>query len=409
MDEQLITNELLKRYLQGKCSAAEQQLVTDFLDNPDNVAQLHRIMSEETAVLWDLPAQATRLHNEQIAHWQHCLHERMVREQCAPKAKEEQSVHTPAIFKMPPLRYTAAALLLVGLAGLLWLLTQQGEGGAQGMAQQENSMPGTDRAILQLSDGSTISLSDAANGKLVDEAGVSIRKTAAGEIIYTAAGKTASARSFNSIRTPNGGQYRITLPDGSRALLNAASSLTYPVEFEKNERRVKMTGEVYFEIAKVSNDSKQHVPFFVETDKQVIEVLGTTFNVNAYANEPYDCTTLVEGSVRLLATGSGKSELLKPGQQAMVGAAMQLSTADMQQNLAWVNGYFVFRREELGSILRKIARWYDVTVECPPELSSMKFTGKVSRSQSLAAVVEMISSINKVKLDIKERRIIVKQ
>ncbi|WP_343563983.1 FecR domain-containing protein [Sphingobacterium sp.] len=412
MDEQIITNELLKRYLQGKCTVAEQQLIADFLDDPNNLILLHQIMAEQTDSLWDSPEDIPQHDSGQIADWQRRLHERIAAEQLIPADKISPNLYHRRII---PIRkriqwFAAAILLVVGMGALLWFWIPRGaEPGEQLAHQKKDITPGSEKAILKLSDGSMISLSDAANGKLVDQAGVNVLKTAAGEIVYTAAGKAAASKAFNSISTPNGGQYRVTLPDGSKAWLNAASSLTYPTEFDQNERRVKMTGEVYFEIAKVSNEKKERIPFFVETDKQLIQVLGTTFNVNAYTNEPQDCTTLVEGSVRLLVKGNGQSELLKPGQQALVGKNMQLTAADMQQNLAWVNGYFIFRREELGSILRKIARWYDVTVECPPELSTMKFTGKVSRSQSLSAVADMIASVNKVKLEIKERRIIVKK
>ncbi|MDR3008139.1 MAG: DUF4974 domain-containing protein [Sphingobacterium sp.] len=412
MDEQIITNELLKRYLQGKCTVAEQQIIADFLDDPNNLIHLHQILAEQTNSLWDSSAEDLELDHGQIIDWQRRLYERMEEEQLIPSDKTIPNSLRRRIFPIQQrIRWYAAAILLfVGLGALLWLWIPQGAEQPQQLTHQNNPIaPGSEKAILKLSDGSMISLSDADNGKLVDQAGVNVQKTAAGEIVYTAAGTATASNVFNSISTPNGGQYRVTLPDGSKARLNAASSLTYPIEFDKNERRVKMTGEVYFEIAKVSNEKKERIPFFVETDKQLIQVLGTTFNVNAYANEPYDCTTLVEGSIRLVAAGSGQSELLQPGQQALVGKNMQLSAADMQQNLAWVNGYFIFRREELGSILRKIARWYDVTVECPPELSTMKFTGKVSRSQSISAVADMIASVNKVQLEIKERRIIVKK
>lgn len=408
----MITNELLKRYLQGKCTLAEKKLVADFLADPDHTAVLHRLMETETTFLWDRPEEVEPIDAAKISEWQQRLKERIGPVQPMVQAEETQPPVKSKIVAIGKrtIRYVAAAFLFFALAGLIWSLMQGDDFKENRTADlKKEIVPGSDKAILKLADGSTISLSDAAKGSIADQGGVKVQKTAEGAIVYTAATNRASSQSYNSISTPNGGQYCVTLPDGSKAWLNAASSLTYPVEFEKKERRVKMTGEVYFEIAKVSNEKKERLPFFVETDKQVIQVLGTTFNVNAYANESYDCTTLVEGSVRLVSAHSGKSELLRPGQQALIGNNMLLSEADMQQNLAWINGYFIFRREELGSILRKIARWYDVTVECPPELSTMKFTGKVSRSQSLSAVTEMIASIDKVKLEIKERRIIVKK
>lgn len=312
-------------------------------------------------------------------------------------------------FRFPAWMKAAAAVVLIGSAALLIYNTQWKPAGKPVVQQENDMLPGTDKALLTLADGATISLSEVANGEIVEQAGIRVEKTAAGEIVYRADNKTASpANAYNSVVTPNGGQYGVTLPDGSKAWLNAASSLTYPIHFQDDERRVKMTGEIFFEIAKVKDPGGQgNIPFFVETDKQEIQVLGTRFNVNAYSDEPYTSTALVEGSVRV--TANGKSVMLKPGQQANLSDDLKIIAADMEQQLAWKNGDFVFKQEPLSGVLRKISRWYDLEVDCPEELGKIQFTGMISRNQPLSAVVKSIASLGTVAITLKERRIVVKQ
>jgi len=307
------------------------------------------------------------------------------------------------------IRYVAAALLMgsILLAGTYWLWTGKMNNNGQ-LAQQEDILPGENKARLTLADGSVISLSDAQNGTIATQAGVRIEKNADGNIRYNADRKQeAMPSAVNTITTPNGGQYRVTLPDGSIAMLNAASSLSYPVQFSDKERRVKMTGEVYFEIEKISMpDGKDNVPFFVETDGQEVQVLGTHFNINAYHNETAIRTTLAEGSVKIRSNG-GQSALLKPGQQAVLAKQLAVQQVDIQQQLAWVNGDFVFRGETLESILRQVQRWYDIEVEYPPHIGKMRFNGMVSRAQPLSAIVKMIQSTKKATVTVKKRRFIV--
>ncbi|MNL25924.1 fec operon regulator FecR [compost metagenome] len=168
-----------------------------------------------------------------------------------------------------------------------------------------------------------------------------------------------------------------------------------------------MTGEVYFEVAKVTQpNSAKRIPFFVESHKQVVEVLGTHFNINAYPDEKAIKTTLAEGSVRV-KTLNGHSVLLQPGQQAVLEENLRVESADIRQQLAWKNGDFIFRGETLESALRQVARWYDVEVECPPQLGKLRFNGMVSRSQPLSMIIEMIQLTKQAKVTLKERRLIV--
>lgn len=303
-----------------------------------------------------------------------------------------------------------AAAILVGFilsAGMYWYWAGR-KVNHDGLAQHEEILPGGKKARLTLADGSVISLNDAPNGVIATEGGVRIEKDAEGNIRYHTGERTNAMPSpVNTIATPKGGQYRVTLPDGSTAMLNAASSLSYPIRFSEKERRVKMTGEVYFEIQKMHlPGGKDNIPFFVETAGQEVQVLGTHFNINAYNDETAIRTTLVEGRVKIRSAG-GQSALLKPGQQAVLAKQLHVQPADMQQQLAWVNGDFVFRGETLESILHQVARWYDIEVEYPPHIGKLRFNGMVSRSQPLSAIIKMIQSTRKATITIKKRRLIV--
>src|SRR5690606_33507055 len=173
-----------------------------------------------------------------------------------------------------------------------------------------DALPGGNHAILTLADGSTVRLDSLANGASLEQGGTIVTKTSDGQVTYERKADQGSP-AFNTVATPNGGQYRITLPDGTSVSLNAASSLHYPTAFTENERRVVLTGEGYFE---VTENKKQ--PFRVESNGQLLEVLGTTFNVNAYSNEPTVTTTLISGRVNLSTAPNGPNQLLQPGEQA---------------------------------------------------------------------------------------------
>lgn len=303
-----------------------------------------------------------------------------------------------------------AAVFLLGftvLAFIYWLKSDN-KGGNKQLVHQPDILPGENKARLILSDGSVISLKDVQNGTIAIEGGVRIEKDGEGNIRYTANEKPgATSPDINTIATPNGGQYRITLPDGSMVMLNAASSLSYPVHFAGGERRIKMTGEVYFEIKKQPMpNGNGNVPFFVETAGQEVQVLGTHFNINAYNDESAIKTTLVEGSVKVKSR-DGRSVLLKPGEQSVLAKQLNVQQADMTQQLAWINGDFIFRGETLENVLRQVGRWYDVTVEYPPHIGKLRFNGMISRSQPLSAIVQMIQSTKKASVTIKERRFIV--
>lgn len=403
------TRETLIRYFRGKCLPHESEIVELYLSMDTDKEYVEGCIAE----VWDQLEPHVRLNTDDndLEKFKQKLDQRKKTVIQLPPPNHRKGKNIFSLSTSSWIKAVAAMLLFIGSATLIIYNNQLKTTDTTQLAGQQNDiLPGSDKAVLTLSDGSAISLSAAESGQIAVQEGLQIEKTSSGEIIYRTNGTASmNAGTFNSVATPKGGQYRVTLPDGSRALLNAASTLTYPVHFSDEERRVKMTGEVYFEIAKATNSKNKRIPFFVETTKQEIQVLGTTFNVNAYNDENYQFTTLVEGSVGLKSTIDKGYTMLKPGQQATLGSTTTVSEANMKQDLAWVNGNFIFQREELQSILRKISRWYDLDIECPPELAKMKFTGKVSRKQPLSAVIAMISATDKINVQLKERRLIVKK
>ncbi|MFW0715710.1 FecR family protein [Pedobacter sp. N23S346] len=268
--------------------------------------------------------------------------------------------------------------------------------------------PGGNKATLTLANGRKISLNDIADGDLIKEAGLSISKTTSGQLVYNIEKNSATAddNQVNIISTPNGGEWQIRLPDGSTVWLNATSSLEYPINIGTTTvRKVKLKGEAYFEVAK---DSKH--PFIVETDKQKLEVLGTHFNINSYTDESLTKTTLLEGSVRISAiNNSNEYEVLKPGQQSVLSEnGIEIKAVDSDESVAWKNGYFMFNNEKQESILRKIARWYNVKVEyADKEAKDVMYYGTVSRFDKISQVLRKFEQTGEVRFEMQGNKLIV--
>ncbi|MBK1439620.1 FecR domain-containing protein [Parapedobacter sp. ISTM3] len=311
-------------------------------------------------------------------------------------------------------RYTAIAASLFFVLAISIFIYRQTLGERSDSPTSDIILPGSDKAILTLADGTRIALDGIQEGVISNDNGVTISKNRQGVLEYrTTSQDHASTLQTNTLATPRGGSYQIVLPDGSKAWLNAASSLSYPTVFSNHERRVRMTGEVYFDIAEsrvaVPGQSDERVPFLVETDRQTIQVLGTQFNVNSYTSYPTERTTLVTGKVKVISRTTGDYEVLSPHMQAQVGARIHVENADVARAIAWKNGDFIFRNERLSDILEEVIRWYDVEVSCPEHLGKIRFNGMVSRKQPLSAILDMIAATEQVKLEVKERRIIVKE
>jgi ferric-dicitrate binding protein FerR (iron transport regulator) len=255
--------------------------------------------------------------------------------------------------------------------------------------------PASDGAILTLADGSHIVLDSMGNGVVTTQNGAQVTLKD-GALAY---GKDAGSATpvYNTLNTPKGRQFQVILPDGSKAWLNAASSLRYPTAFTGNERRVDVNGEVYFEVAKNAN-----MPFRVsvampagEPGGSVIEVLGTQFNVNAYENEKAVRTTLVEGSLKVVnlpQNGNTASVVLTPGKQAIITTdkRLKVADADVDKAIAWKRGIFNFEDAGLEEVMRQIERWYDIEVVYEKNVPDIKFGGKMSNDVSLQGLLKSL-------------------
>jgi transmembrane sensor len=284
----------------------------------------------------------------------------------------------------------AAAILLFISVGGYYLLNRPVIPPAIAKNKTHEITPGGNKAVLTLANGRQIVLADARNGNLANEQNAVINKTSDGQIAYAA--NTTQANSqilFNTIATPKGGQYKLVLADGTSVFLNAASSLHYPAVFTGHERMVELTGEAYFEVA---HNSK--MPFKVRSKGQIIEVLGTHFNINAYADEDATVTTLLQGSVKVGADAhSDNFKILKPGQQSIhqeLTNSFLVKPADTELAMAWKNGYFEFDRADIKTIMRQISRWYDVAVEYKGTIKKDEYVGRIERNAQLKDVLQML-------------------
>ncbi|RZM28825.1 MAG: FecR family protein [Pedobacter sp.] len=321
-------------------------------------------------------------------------------------------------------RILAAASIFISIAVGVYYFAYPGSADPEPFAAEHNPQikPGGNKAYLTLSNGKRIVLSDSTTGTLAMQSGVKITKTADGQIVYQVTAQDDKDNGkYNVLEAPKGGQYQIVLIDGTKVWLNSASVLKYPARFSASERKVELTGEAYFEVAK----SKKQ-PFRIITDSQEITVLGTHFNVNAYSDESDTKTTLVEGSVKVLSLSSppsqaagrddGRAEtraevILKPGEQSVVHhGAIKVKDADMEEALAWKNGYFIFENDDMDMIMRKLERWYDVEVVYKgAEGNRTKVMGTIEKNTDLPEVLKLLEATGKFKFKTEGRRITIMQ
>jgi len=308
----------------------------------------------------------------------------------------------PKTIQLP--RFAIAASVLVFLTAGIYFLVIKNKSQQQIAAskpQKQDIAPGGNKAILTLGDGSTIVLNSAKIGKLASQGNIIIKKAADGQISYGNVNSNASKEIiYNTAATPQGGQYQFILSDGTKVWLNAASSIKYPVVFNGSERRVELTGEAYFEVA--HNDKK---PFKVISNGQTVEVLGTHFNINAYNDGQAIKTTLLEGSVKVSA--EGVSNIIKPGQQARFEhGSINLTNVDLDEVVAWKNGFFFFEENNIQEVMRQLSRWYGVEIKYEGQLPSRRFSGEISRNVNLSEILDILS-FKKIHCKINGKTIIV--
>ncbi len=374
--------ELLEKYRSGKCSPQEKLLLQKWF---------HQLHENELTELTEADLKTAK---------------KEFRKKISPLIKDY------GVKTIWPRYISAAAIIIIISVGALFYMDYLKKSEAKhAVSEAKNDIsPGGNIATLTLADGRKISLTDAKNGHLAEQSGIKISKTADGQLVYNIANNENSSQSlsYNTIETPAGGQYQVILPDGSKVWLNSASSLRYPVRFTGNERKVEISGEAYFEVA-----HNNKMPFRVINSNQTVEVLGTHFNIMAYPDESSTNTTLLEGSVKNIK--ENKSKIISPGQQTRVkNGNIDVASVDVTQAIAWKEGYFMFKNEDIQSIMRQISRWYNLEVKYEGQIPERVFGAKISRARNVSEVLEILESTGSIHFKIipgdaqgKERRIIV--
>ncbi len=321
-----------------------------------------------------------------------------------PAPASPRSKHRVPFFKTAWFRYAAAVLAIVAGIGFLsqvYNKQQRINGPAIAVTSAGNDIsPGGNKAILTLADGSRITLDSAADGDLASQGNTKILKLQAGSLAYKIDGSSSSGAAvlYNTISTPKGGQYQVSLPDGSKAWLNAASSIKFPTAFGK-DRTIEITGELFLEIAPDHNR-----PFVVSTRGTTIQVLGTSFNINAYSDEPAVTATVSEGRVKVTSNrksdasampGPDAAEIIVTagGQAVVTDSKTTLNRqANLEQAMAWKNGRFYFDHSALPDVMRQLQRWYDMDVVYEKGVPEMYFGGKMSRNANLSQILKVLET-----------------
>lgn len=264
--------------------------------------------------------------------------------------------------------------------------------------------PGTNQAVLTLANGTSVSLSASATPVLVPQGGARVQADSV-MLAYRAASERADAPpTYNTLTTPRGGQFRVVFSDGTRVWLNAGSSITYPTVFNGDQRRVRISGECYFEVAK--DPAK---PFLVETGDMEIRVLGTAFDVMSYREDAVTRATLVSGSIRVTSSGSGISQVVAPGEQAAIdrdGKLQILPGVDVDKAIAWKRGLFVFNNDDIHTIVEELSRWYNVEVVVRGTISQ-HFSGMIHRSVPVSEVFRVLQETGGIHFEIGPSKITV--
>ncbi|QEH42481.1 FecR family protein [Chitinophaga sp. XS-30] len=377
---------LQKLLTEEPLSEGEQQLLQTWKNSsPENQALFDRLQDPEA-----VQAMLKTWHGIE-------LHREMNKQRGLSRIRELMKPAAPLRNTHPIrrrwLRY-AAAVVLLGTAAYFWITQRNTDRilvHRAPAAATDVIAPGRDGAVLTLADGSEVVLDSIANGIVANQNGVQVFLRN-GQLGYDPTGTVSGQIAWNTISTPKGRQFRLLLPDGSKVWLNAASVIKYPTAFTGEERRVTLEGEAYFEVAR-----NARMPFRVAlSDATNVEVLGTSFNINAYRNEAGISTTLLEGAVKLHTRK--QSQTLKPGQQAVLKRAGEQLTlvpdADIDKAMAWKNGLFNFEDASLEEVMRQLERWYDIEVTYAKGVPAIRFGGEINKQNTLQDVLLILERSN---------------
>lgn len=385
--------ELFQRFLDKKCSPEEISILLEYFQAGEKEQVLDELIRQELSR--DLPEARDTPRISAIL-------ERNRRVLMETAARDRR--FRPSKSKLSKTFWYAAAASLIGISSLLGFYLHHRPSGLTGKGSQTvmyDAVPGSDRAMLTLSDGRILALDSTGDGKLAQEVGVTLLK-ADGALRYRMEDDlpAQATMQYNMVSVPRGGEYQVVLPDGTRVWLNAESSLKFPVRFSRTSREVELIGEGYFEVA-----HRAEQPFVVKSSGQEVIVLGTHFNIKAYQNETHVQTTLVEGSVRVHQAGTGKQRVLRPGQQARVNdRSFDVVEASLEEAIAWKNKQFVFRNTDIHTVMKQLERWYDVELAAT-ELPDKRFYGEISRNVKLSELFEMIELTSGLKFKLEGRKI----
>lgn len=405
MTDPKVIQELLKRYSEGIASSHEREIVEKWVteNEIENKSWKNLGKSEQENLV-------KKIENDLLDY---------IKYKEDSTDDESKKIGTPWYRKIYFHLAAACVVILVGVSGWYFAGIKSSAHtviNKQKQKEKQEVVPGTNKAVLTLSDGGTVELNDEENGILANQQNTEIHKQGS-ELIYNQQ-KDINIKvvAFNVLTTPRGGQYNLILPDGTHVWLNAASSIKFPVAFKTQERIVEVTGEVYFEVAPVSHAGKK-VPFqvkvFSERGDQVsfVEVMGTHFNINAYSEEAAVSTTLLEGRVKVSASiNPDDNVVLSVAQQAQINNSNQLlkvlNNVNIEEVVAWKNGLFMMKKAEIPVVLRQLSRWYDVDIVYVKKIPAGRITGDMPRSMPLAEVLK-IMELSGVKCKIENRKIIV--
>jgi ferric-dicitrate binding protein FerR (iron transport regulator) len=368
---------LIGKHLQSSLTAIEAQKLQLWIEASDANRDLFNSLTDEALLMNELFLLDSFKASDGWATFT-----KTIQETTAPK--------TPITWGYKKYWYAAAAVLLMAFLTSVYFLKTPSKKVSSAISTQKSVndvMPGGNKAMLQLADGTLVTLSDSLSGFQASQQNVKL-VIKNGEISYASKG-TSQENLFNKVITPRGGQYKLRLNDGTQIWLNAASSIRYPVSFVGNTRVVELTGEAYFDVA----HDPQH-PFIVKlSGNKQVRAIGTSFNINAYGDDNNDVATLIRGSIKV---ESGNNErLLVPGQQAKFLADDKLllsNQVDVDEIVAWKNGQFVFNALTVKSIMVQLARWYELEVVYSGKISQETFSGIVSRNSNLSEVLKIMEA-----------------
>lgn len=404
---------LFQQYLDQKCTLGEETELMQLLAEPSNDETREKLIAEcfdslpETYVLRE--SEANRIYNQII--------DKPVRRIVPFSLKSSKVLRWASLAAAVLLIFITVTIVLFSTKKPVNEINQVVEITKTTIKQKQlyknDVSPGGNKAILTLADGTKIVLDESSKGSLIKQGKATIIKLDSGRLAYNVQNVPNISMKvilYNTLTTPRGGQYCVTLPDGTIVWLNAVTSLRFPTVFTGNERRVEIKGEAYFEVAK-----NAAMPFIVKAGAEEIKVLGTHFNVTAYSDDKVIKTTLLEGQVEVTLPKSHNSEIerksiiLEPGQQSQLDSNKELTvvTADLEEAVAWKNGYFIFSNENIESIMLKISRWYDVKVIFEMDPLNREFTGNISRTQNVSEVLNMLELTDEVHFKIEGKSITV--